>query len=249
MMLQTRPARAVGGLLAAASLVLAVGAVPAAGSEPVLSNGGFERGWFKGWGHPSQDGSSGEWRVDQGSTSPISRFRIPAPPEGRFQAVADQGGPGSHLLFRKIAVDEADLAVRLTFWYRNRAGVFFSPRTLRFDRVRNQQFRIDVLRPGARLDSLADRAVLATPFRTAPGRPFTVGPRRITFDLSRFRGQDVRLRIAEVDNQFFFQAGVDAVELVRGAGQRALGGDSRVTPLRLRERHARPAPVLGTYVR
>jgi hypothetical protein len=251
----SRHARAVAALLTSALVGLAVGAAPALGHDDddlVLTNGGFERGTFASWGHRSQVGSNGRWRVDQGSTSPISNFRIPAPPQGRFQAVADQGGPGSNLLFRRIEVDDDDLALRLTFWYRNRAGVFFSPRTLRFDQEENQQFRIDIMRAGSPVRSLAARDILATPFRTTPGSRFNLGPRTITIALSRFEDRDVRLRIAEVDNQFFFQAGVDAVRLVEvdddGDGDDD-GDDLRATQLRLGERQARPAPVAGAYVR
>lgn len=246
-----RPARAVVAALTATLLTVTVGVAPAAGhgEDPVLRNGGFERGWLGGWGHRDQADSNGTWQVHEGTSGPVSGLRIPAPPEGRSQAVVDQNGPGSHLLFRRIEVDDDDLALRLTFWYRNRAEEFFSPRTLRYDRVANQQFRIDLLRPGARLDSMADRAILATPFRTTRDSRINVGPRTITVDLSRFEGRDVRLRIAEVDNLFFFQAGVDAVELVRGHHARAVSAEPKATSLSLRERQARPAPVGSTYSR
>jgi hypothetical protein len=238
-------------LLTSALVGLTIAAAPAAPAAvghddpPALANGGFERGWFAGWGHQDQPGSSGAWRVFAGTSSPISQLPIPAPPEGRVQAVVDQSGPGSHALFRRISVDGDHSALQLTFWYRNRAGVFFSPKTLRFDRVANQQFRIDIMRVGAGVRSLATHAILATPFRTMPGSPASVGPRTITVDLSRFAGTDVRLRIAEVDNQFFFQAGVDAVRLVDDAGA------VRAPQPRLGTGHARPgpAPVVGAYVR
>ena len=87
-----------------------------------------------------------------------------------------------------------------------------------------------------------------TPFRTMPGDPHGLGPRPLTIGLSQFKGRDVRLRITEVDNQFFFQAGVDAVRVVQGGGAGAAAG-ARTTKVRLGERKTWPAPVVGAYVR
>lgn len=229
MFLHAWSARALVAALTTTLLTVSTGAAPAAVDDdtPVLRNGGFERGWLAGWGHHSLAHSNGTWQVDEGTAAPISGLPIPAPPEGQSQAVVDQTFVGTHLLFRRIHVGD-DMGLKLTFWYRNRAGVFFSPRTLGYTEVPNQQFRIDILRPGARLESMADRAILATPFRTVPGDRFSVGPRGITVDLSAYAGQDVRLRIALVANIFFFQAGVDDVRLVAaGAGTR-VGSTTRV---------------------
>ena len=58
-----------------------------------------------------------------------------------------------------------------------------------------------------------------------PGDPLAVAPHTISFNLAPWAGRLVRLRIAEVDNQFFFSAGVDSVQ-VSG------GGDLAQVPLR-----------------
>lgn len=95
--------------------------------------------------------------------------------------------------------------------YRNDAAAFFSPNSLSESSGPNQQFRIDVVKPGAPIRSLATGDVLANVFGTKPGDPRTRTPFAVTYDLTPFAGQTVRLRFAEVDNQFFFRVGVDAV--------------------------------------
>jgi len=181
--------------------------------EPALANGGFETGTLARW-HTADVGFTGDgWSVAGGTVSPVSGFTVPAPPQGRSQAIVDQTGPGLHLLYRDIRADD-DTGLRLTLWYANRAGVFFTPRSLEAFSEPNQQLRVDLVRPTAQLRSMKASDILATIFRTRVGAPAQIAPRVLRRDLSRFEGRTVRLRIAEVDNQFFFQAGVDAVRLV-----------------------------------
>lgn len=200
-------------LAGAAAAALTTPAAVAREDEPALTNGGFETGTFAGW-HTADVGNTGDgWSVAGGTVSPVSGFTIPAPPQGVSQAVVDQTGPGSHVLYRDIRVDD-DLGLTISLWYANRAGVFFTPRTLDPFSQSNQQLRVDLVRPTARLRSMKASDILATIFRTRVGAPAQIAPRVLRRDLSRFEGRTVRLRIAEVDNQFFFQAGVDAVRLV-----------------------------------
>ena len=202
--------------LSAVALVAALAAAPAAASAqvaPVLRNGGFESGTLEQW-VTSERGEPGDgWSAATGTVSPLSEFTIPAPPRGSWQAVVDQTDPGSHVLYRDIDVT-GELELVLTLWYRNRATRFITPRTLGAFVQPNQQLRIDLVRPTAPVRSMADEDLLATLFRTRVGAPLRIAPRVLRRDLSRFAGQTVRLRIAEVDNQGFFQAGVDAVRLV-----------------------------------
>jgi hypothetical protein len=210
-----RARRASAGVIAVVLLAVAAPAASATGNAIV--NGGFETGSLIGWGHaPGHPFSAGHgWFAVHGRVSP-SGFVIPAPPSGRFQAVSDQTGPGSNTLFQTFRVP-AHATLSMTLWYRNRAGVFFSPQMLVPDEARNQQLRITITRPDAGLYSLKSQDVLATVFATEPGDPASLGPRQIHYDLSALAGQLVRLRITEVDNQFFFQVGVDNVTVGDGA--------------------------------
>src|SRR5439155_1362278 len=99
----------------------------------------------------------------------------------------------------------------LTFrlYYANRGSGFVTPSTLDYVGTPNQQYRVDVMNPAAPVTSMAPSDILANVFKTQIGDPLTKSPTLYTFDLSPFAGQTVRLRFAEVDNQFYFQASVD----------------------------------------
>ena len=199
-----------------AGVLLAVLAPSASAAGDAIVNGGFETGSLVGWGHaPGHPFNVGHgWFAVSGHVSP-SGFTIPGPASGRFQAVSDQIGPGSNTLFQTFRVP-AHGTLSMTLWYRNRAGVFYSPQMLVPGRARNQQLRITLTRPDAGLYSLKPADVLATVFATHPGDPADLGPQQIHYDLSSLAGQLVRLRITEVDNQFFFQVGVDDVSVTDG---------------------------------
>src|SRR4029453_17823805 len=87
------------------------------------------------------------------------------------------------------------------------------PNTLDFREFPNQQYRVDILRSTALPNSMNPADILLSVFRTDAGDPATLAPTRVTADLTRFRGQTVKLRFAEVDNLGFFQAGVDDVKI------------------------------------
>jgi hypothetical protein len=175
-------------------------------------------GWGHAPGHPFNAGHG--WFAYTGHISP-SGFTIPAPPSGHYAAVSDQIGPGSNTLFQTFRVP-AHATLSMTLWYRNRNVQFYSPQMLVPDQARNQQLRITITRPDAGLYSLKPADMLATVFATEPGDPASLGPKQIHYDLSALAGQLVRLRITEVDNQFFFQVGVDNVTVSDGTSATAL---------------------------
>jgi hypothetical protein len=178
-----------------------------------IANGDFESGDLSGW--TVSDVGSGSWSNYTGTTSPISGFEIAAPPQGLRAAVTDQTGPGRHVLYREVTLEaDHDHTLSFTLYYANRAGAFFTPATLDpFGSGPNQQYRVDVVRPGTPVDDV-DASVLRTLFLTGPGDALALAPTPMTFDLSEWAGQTVRLRFAEVDNQLFFQAAVDDVRIV-----------------------------------
>ncbi|MDX6552534.1 MAG: hypothetical protein QOH74_1022 [Gaiellales bacterium] len=206
----------------------------ASAATNAIQNGGFETGNMAGWGHaPGHPGAVGHgWFVYSGDLSPLSGLPIPTPPDGTYAAVADQTGPGGNVLFQTFRVPDNGM-LALTLWYENRAEVFFSPRMLVPGAARNQQVRIDLTLPNAGLYSLKSHDVLANVFRTRPGDPASLAPTVVQFDLSPWAGRLVRLRIAEVDNQFFFNVGVDAVSVT---------GDNITRPITLRGAQATHAP-------
>jgi hypothetical protein len=88
--------------------------------------------------------------------------------------------------------------------------------------VPNQQFRADIMMPGSDAFDVGAQ-VLANVYQTDPGDPLVSGYSTVTFDLSAYAGQTIRIRFAEVDNQNFFQAGVDNVAILDGPGGSSTG--------------------------
>lgn len=189
--------------------VLMLGATPAG----ALTNQGFETGTLSDWS--VLDSGSGYWMPYSGNRTPQSRTPIPAPPEGNFAAVTDQTGPGSHILYRDIQVP-LGLTVNLAFhvYYENGAGSFATPATLLHTGAPNQQYRVDLIDPTAPVTTMAPAQIRRNLFATRVGDPSSMAPTLIVHDISSFAGSTIRLRFAEVDNQFAFHAGVDDVRLI-----------------------------------
>ncbi len=73
------------------------------------------------------------------------------------------------------------------------------------------------MQPGAPLTSLSPSDILTTVFATQTGDPTSLAPTLMTADLSAFAGQTVRLRIAQVDNEYYLNTGVDDVSIATGS--------------------------------
>lgn len=180
-----------------------------------LIDGSFETGDFTGW--TTVNAGNGAWFVYSGTTAPLSGFTIAAPPDGNYAATTDQGGPGSHILYQDVTfAPNHTHTLSFILYYQNDFGVFITPDTLDPFAQPNQQYRVDITDPNAPVDSVTT-GVLAQLFRTEVGDPPTLAPTPFSFDLTPFAGQTVRIRFAEVDNQSFFQASVDKVELLSEA--------------------------------
>ena len=71
------------------------------------------------------------------------------------------------------------------------------------------------MNPAAPVDGVG-AGVLQNILLTNPGFPNPSGYTTNSIDISGLAGQTVRLRFAEVDNQFFFTMGIDNVHLSAG---------------------------------
>ena len=191
----------------------------AAAAEPTSANLDFERGDFSGWHTLAFE--SGAWHVYANGTSPPDPddsnqhavFDVPAPPQGDYAAVTDMRFQGARILHRKLRVDAAS-TLRLTLFYESAGGAFSSPASLDYyTGIPNKQFRVELLDPDVPVTSMKAGDRLATIFRTAPGDPPVLRPRAVTFDLSPWAGQTVRLRFAQVDNRGPLRAGVDDIRV------------------------------------
>lgn len=177
----------------------------------------FESGTLSDW--QAVEKGSGAWSVAAGPASGFrASFGVPAPP-GKFAILADLHGPGTRILYRDLKLD-GRFTLHLTVFHATQAG-FSHPVTLAHHEAEpNQQFRIDLIRPSAPIDSVAKRDVLVNVFRTAPGDPGLHHPFSVKVDVSRLAGRTVRLRLAAIENQAPLLAGVDDIRFVR------IGSDS-----------------------
>jgi hypothetical protein len=188
------------------TVIAASGAIAGTAAAGQVTNGGFETGSFLGWSTANQPGGSGAWYIQSGTASPVNGFPVSAPPQGSYQAMTDQGGPGSHVLYQDVAVIPGD---SLTFWvdYVNQAGLFCTPASLDFTAGCNQQFRVDIMTPYSNPFSVAPGDVITNAFQTQVGDPTSLAPTQYT--VLFWQCSVVRIRVAEADNQFYFNAGVD----------------------------------------
>jgi hypothetical protein len=195
------PAFLVGFVLLASSAVAA----------PIVTNGSFETGDRSGWRVSNR--GSGDWIVTDDPQSINSD--LVDPPHGTYAIVSDQSGPGSHVLHQTVQLPRRGrLGLRFVLMYDSDAPLR-AANTLRHDTVNNQQFRMDVIRPGAPLRTLNPNNILATAFRTQTGGPQTLSERTISEGLTQLGGRNVRLRFVEVDNQSNFHVVIDNVRIVR----------------------------------
>jgi hypothetical protein len=187
----------------------------------LIANGDFEAGGgsFTNWSIKNQANSFGNWFLQTGTASPVNGFFVPASPDPVHAAMTDSTGSGSHILFQDFAVPTGITAATLSFdrFISNSASSFVTPNTLDFTSVANQQARVDILTTTADPFSVAAKDVLLNVFKTKPGDPSASGYTTQTTDLTAFltahQGETLRLRFAEVDNQFYFQFGVDRILL------------------------------------
>lgn len=208
---------------------------------PVLNNGDFELGNLSGWGR-YRAGNTNGWSAYTGKVSPQSGHKIKPPPQGKWAATSDQAGPSVQILYQDITLN-GNYELNFTLYLKNWAYAFYSPQSLSYNLYPNQQYRVDIVRPGAPLLDVKD--VLANVFQTNPGDNWKKSPTQFNVDLSPWAGQTIRLRFAEVDNQLWFNASVDDIWLLRTVDVDIKPG-SCPNPLNIKGVGVLPVAVLGT---
>ena len=178
-----------------------------------LTNGGFESG-LTGWTVVDQAGGWGSWYSTTGGSAPTTGLSILGASEGNKFAVTDQFGAGSHVLFQDISL-EADMTHTLSFKWssKNWENAMYNPETMNKDAWPNQQFRVDIVSTlfSDWFGSSSNTGVIASIL--APVAPSSSGWNDVSFDLTPWAGSSVRLAFREVDNQYYFNAGVDDVSI------------------------------------
>jgi hypothetical protein len=188
-----------------------------ANATSLILNGGFESG-FTSWTRADQLGSEGTFALQSGTSSPVGGNPVPPPPQGINAAMTDAFGPGSHVLYQDFVVPAEGALLSFTLFIGNRGDRFVTPASLDFSTpALNQQARVDILRGGTGVFSVAPADILQNLFQTQVGAPLVSGYTPFNFDLTSLFaanvGQTLRLRFAETDNVAPFQFGVDNVSL------------------------------------
>lgn len=194
--------------------------VTAAPTE-LINNGGFETGDFTGWTVTNRANGSGSWFVDTlGTTTPLSGSpTLATGGAGTFYAVSDQTGPGTHALSQAFIVPWPVLSATLSFdmfvndWD---AGPFIDPAGLDHTESPNQHARVDILSSGASDIFETGAGVLGNYYLGVDAKPNPNVFTHYSFDVTPIvgAGGTFQLRFAEVDNQLFFNLGVDNVSIL-----------------------------------
>jgi hypothetical protein len=232
----------IGLLIAAVAVLLAVPA-PSDAAAATVVNGDFESGTLAGWRLHRATGA-GSWFAYRDTDAPIGRKRKPPadpvqpPPQGAYAAIADQANPDTLVLYQDIALEpNLDHRLSLLAYYDSYKPIAIpTPDTLSVDdavlgKQKNQQYRIDVIRPAAPLESVDPADILRTLFVTKLGDPQEMGPTRLSANLSAFAGQTVRLRIASAVHEEVFNAGVDSVSISTSPPGKSPSRGSRRDPV------------------
>jgi len=191
---------------------------PTGAGAATIVNGDFETGNLTGWTQANNPLGNGEWRVY--SAASTAEIPVPPPPAGLYAAVTIQEFIGTRILYQDVTLEPFySHRLSLIAYYRTDASLVTPiPNTLASGNAEggppeNEQYRIDVIRPTAPIDSVNPADILATLFATKTGDPKELAPTTFATDLTPFAGQTVRLRLAEVDNIGPLQAGVDSVSI------------------------------------
>ncbi len=221
-------------LLAAAFFVLLTPS--SAGAEQVV-NGGFESGTLRGW-NVYQANPFGDWFAYQGTETTIGANRkkqgegrdVQPPPLGTYAAVTNEVESDTLILYQDVTLPPGSAyQLSLIAYYDSYKPIAIPiPDTLSIGEEalrlpngqfqKNQQFRIDVMRPEAPLESLEPSDILRTVFATKLGDRPTMAPTKFSVNLSPFAGQTVRLRISNTVTEEVFNAGVDSVSIPSAPG-------------------------------
>jgi opacity protein-like surface antigen len=193
--------------------VSAIAASTAVAAAPVVQNGGFETGDLTNW-TVKQSGAF-HWDAYTGNTLPGSGDGFFSPPRGDWAAVAQQEFISQGFLYQDLKLPRNATALKFITYYENGGSEFATPHDLKAtaDQDPNQQYRVDLIRPKAKISSLDSGDLLKNLFRTKVGDPQELDPTVITADVSKLAGRSVRLRFAVADNQGALDAAVDGVKV------------------------------------
>lgn len=143
-----------------------------------------------------------------------------SPPCGNQAVISDQNGPASNILYRDIVLPNISSSCKITLSFKvannNERGQYFTPQSLHVSSSPNQQVRVDIIKPTLDPFTMNSSDILLNAFQTVPGiTPVRFPYTTVTVDLpAALLGQTIRLRLAQVDTEFFQQAYFDCVTMM-----------------------------------
>lgn len=206
-------------------LALGVASVQPLAAQNVITNGGFESG-LTGWSNVGQAGGNPVVRYSvmaNGANSPVSNNGPYTSRSGGFHAIGDQGGPGSGVLYQSFTLGAGASSATLSFslFVRNFASATTVGPDLNYLGPANQHGRVDILAGDLSADPFAVGATVLGNFYL--GADVVNGAAApwidYSFDVTSLLSTagTYTLRFAQVDNQLFFNMGIDDVSLVVNA--------------------------------
>lgn len=209
-----------------AACVGVVLAQPAAAVE-LITNGDFETGNYTGWTAGVQAGSNGNLFIDTpGTTAPASGLATAANAlGGSFYSLTDQNGGGAYSLTQSFTVPVGTTSVQLSFqmfandW--SNVGPIINPAGLDYTAGANQHARVDILVNGAAAFTNLAADIVTNLYLGVDGGTDPNAYTSYVFDLTGTLtpGQTYQIRFGEVDNQLFFNQGVDNVSIDAVVGE------------------------------
>jgi hypothetical protein len=209
-------------LVGVGAIAATFGAGAAIAKAPLIENGGFETGSLKGWKTSVSPDGEGKWSVYSGNSIGLpppppkrgmTATPVHKPPRGKRAAITTENGPCTTILYQDFTVPE-HATLNLFVYYKSQGPMTTGPKlNAENDMDDNQQFRIDLMKPGAALRSVDSADIVKKIFHTKTGDPRKVDPTKLAVGLGKLAGQNVRLRVAQTDNQAPLFASVDGVKV------------------------------------
>lgn len=170
------------------------------GSGEIVINGGFENGNFSGW--RIDNSGFGTFFINDGTFDPEGPDNPLPPFAGRYSAITEQIGSGRHVIYQDLFIPPEARTATLTWAdrIRNHAREFNDP---------TQEFRVEIR-------DLSNN-LLALAFSTKPGDMLLNDWKQRSFDLTAFRGRDIRLAFVEEDSIGYFNVHLDDISVMLGA--------------------------------
>ena len=179
-----------------------------------LINGNFENG-LTGW-TTSVEGMARALTVTSGSVSTDAGSIAPSLSSDNYMYTS-QDGPGRSILTQAFTVTSGVNKLFFDVAINNNGGSFTSQDSLSYDGGANQQARFEILKPGVSRTTETPTDVIIKAFQTNVGEPLTKSWTRYSIDISSvlapYVGQNVIFRLAQVDNQGYFNLIMDNINI------------------------------------